>query len=126
MKVRMYNFWFVLLVGGLYLAFCALVEANLKSTNERRLTEDRPYNNSCLKGCKYTHTHALLKIVCQSLNCTCIPDEIQHNVTSLVFTGNNLQLLTKGMLQKLTELTELNLSTNRIRYFDTNTFKGLV
>src|SRR6218665_1466065 len=120
----MYDLWFVSLVGGIYLAFGAFVEANPDRTEERQWTEQ--CKDRCLKGCNYTRTNASLEVVCHKLKCKCIPDRIPRDVTRLVFTKNMLVTLKAGALQRLTELDELVLRSNRIRVFDQDAFKGLV
>ena len=112
----MYNLWFVLLAGGLCLAFCAFVEVKTKKAKKRKLNIE-PCFDPCLHRCtNYTRTEdASLEVVCHGLNCKCFPDGIPREVTRLVFTGNKMSSFNTLALQKLTELYELDLNSNRIR-----------
>ncbi len=120
----MHNFWFVLLVEGLCMAFGAFVEEKSNYTEERQWTLE--CFDPCLEGCNYTCTAARLKVVCQILKCKCIPDGIPREVTSLILTGNNLQDLRARPFQNLTELEELDLRSNNIHNFEDGTFRTLV
>src|SRR6218665_106267 len=115
--VTMHNFWFVLLVGGLCMAFCAFVEAKSNYTEEiHNFMNVYPCSDPCIERCNYTRTDARLKVICQRVKCRCIPDGIPREVTSLIFTGNVLTYLRAGTFQNLTELDELILRANKIEF----------
>src|SRR6218665_110762 len=122
----MHIFWFALLVGGLRLAFSAFVEFYSNCTVEGQMNA-KPCSDPCFQGCtSHTRTGGRLEVVCQSLNCTCIPNGIPQKVTSLIFTGNSLQCLRVGTFQKLKELEELDLRDNKICQIEPKAFKGLI
>jgi len=114
--------WHVFLVEGLCLAFGAFVVEKSNWIEERY----ERCSDSCLNGCtNHTHTDGRLEVVCQSLKCKCIPDGIPREVTSLVFTGNNIKVLRARTFQNLTELEELDLRSNYIRAFEMAAFRKL-
>src|SRR6218665_437760 len=120
----MHNFCVLIFAGGLCLAFGAFVEADSNRTEERQWTN--PCSDPCLKGCtNFTRTDGRLEVVCENLNCTCLPDGIPREVTRLIFIGNNLRNVKEGTFRNLPELEDLYLRANKIGEFNRRAFVGL-